>query len=238
MSLRTWLLEGTAGAAVSTANSGATQVTPNTGTIVYATDAKSTGSTGIRFTSGASQVCIARFAASTASPSMAFEAAVTLPPTKPPADCTLATLRHASGVVARFLWGVAGGLYVESVSGGGRMTLLASPTGGASYRVAMTATVDTATTGRLSAAIYSPSATSTTPLNSVSSTAMDLGTAPIVACDLGVVTAMAAATTVGWDDLRLDDGRTTFIGPYTVPTTPIFRLDTGGTLTPITVSSL
>lgn len=225
MTLKTYTLEGTNATAVTTANSGASQISAAPGTITYDTAMAATGSTGAKVISAASVVAIARLLANASDLQMAFEGSLTTPAVAPGSGTyvTLMTLRHASGVVLRVKYTPAGAIVLSDATGLNDVTLITGAALATQYRVAIVVLVGASTTvgaydGHYSINIY-PAGGGTTPINvaPITSLTYNLGVSPVVGGDFGVTNLVAAAHTVGFDDIQFNDGGAAEIGPYIPP---------------------
>lgn len=186
-------------------NSGATQVTTNGGTAVFAKDIVRSGQLGARFTTVANQLCIARFATAAANNTLSLGAVFTHKPTPAPLTGIL-SLRHSGGVAGRINWGVDNSLSVVDAALGNTLTIATGLTPGVPYELTIRAKSATTTTGTITAVLYTADGTE---LGRATSTTYNLGTNPFAATDVGILNSNAAAgTTVALDYLQLNDGAT------------------------------
>jgi hypothetical protein len=214
MTLVTYNAEtGTQGTTLTTANSGANTVAIGTGcTATFDSQAAAHGNLGYWFVTASGQQNLARFMASAANLQMAFEGSFIVPAT-PSASRQIMTLRSATGPAFKLVWTTSNFLQIQDAAGSNSVTTNNTLVPGTVYRVAVLLTVATSTTGHFSVNIYEGD--STTPRNGTpyTSTTYNLGTGAIVGGDFGGVGALTGTLTVGWDDIRFNDGATSEIGP-------------------------
>lgn len=207
MSLVHYTLEGTNGAVATTALTGASQLNnPNSeGTITFSSEAKSSGSTGLRIVAGNSSDITTRWNATgttTKKMSFAFNFRFNKFPT---AQGMIATLRHASGVVWRLSTTPVGKLMIDGSVVSGDTAVGVTVELGKMFRVESYVDVNT---GVSHTKIFEKN--SRTPLAPESIiTGMNLGTANIVAADIfGIKT-----SSIDIDDVRLDSDSEIYLGP-------------------------
>lgn len=221
MTLKSITLEGSAGTAVTTANSGASQISATPGTVTYDASMAENGTTGAKFTNGTGVVCIGRWLANNADTQMAFAGVVTTPNVAPASGIvTMGTLRWSGGVSLRFNYSNTNTITVTDAAGANTVTLLTVAQGSAintRFRIEAVVTVGTGTgDGHYEISVYAANG-GTTQLNHISSTTYNLGTNPIVGGDFGIINIVTPVYSVGWDDLQFNDGSSAEIGPYTPP---------------------
>ena len=96
MTILRYLLEGTSGVTMTTANSGAQQVYVSSGSATFSTLTKQGGATGGRWVTTSANV-ISRFGANASNANMAFEGVITIPSAVGSEPISLMSLRHTSG---------------------------------------------------------------------------------------------------------------------------------------------
>lgn len=206
MALRTFDFEGTNGATLTQTN----MTLQGTGTAIHSTADAVVGGTGGRCTASDGLTRFARCTADTAADIMAWSPYVRTPQTTPPADLSLATLRNASGVAVRLVYTTAGVLALSGVSGGYRNLATGVPLN----TMVRVEALFNRTAGSVTAKAYT-GAGFTTQIGSTFTlgSGFDAGTAAFSASDVGAITAMTPGAIVGFDYLRMEDGRTTEFGP-------------------------
>lgn len=235
MTLQTYDFEaGTDGAALTAALTQASQVTLNGGSGTFDAAAAQNGNLGAKFTNVAGSAALARFSATAANTTMAFEFAFTAPAT--PASGmspTIATLRSATGPSVRIYYDNLNRICFDEATATGFQPAHTGLTPGTKYRLAVLVVVGTSTTGQVRSNLYLDN--TTTPIGSqFVTTAFNAGTTAITAADIGIVNNAGAAHTMRFDDIRFNDGSTTEIGPVpvtTVTVTPISVTDNSGAFT-------
>lgn len=235
MTLQTYDFEGgTNGAGLTTALSGASQVTLNGGSAIFDTAAAQNGSLGAKFTTVSGSACLARFNSAGASTTMAFEFAFIVPtkPASPGVAPNIATLRSSTGPAVRIYYDDLNRICFDGATATGFIPAHTGLTPGTKYRLAVLVVVGASTTtGQVRSNIYLDN--TTTPIGSqFVSTTFNAGTTAITAADIGVVNGVAAVNTVSFDDVRFNDGSTTEIGPVPVTTTTVYPtslVDNSGT---------
>lgn len=222
---------GIDGATLTAALTQASQVTLNGGTGVFDAAAAQNGSLGAKFTNVAGSAALARFSATAANTTMAFEFAFTAPAT--PASGmspTIATLRSATGPSVRIYYDNLNRICFDEATATGFQPAHTGLTPGTKYRLAVLVVVGTSTTGQVRSNLYLDN--TTTPIGSqFVTTAFNAGTTAITAADIGIVNNAGTAQTMRFDDIRFNDGSTTEIGPVpvtTVTVTPTSVVDNAG----------
>lgn len=224
MTLKTYTLEGTQGAQITAANSGASQISATPGILTYDSAYASSGTTGAKVVSAASVIAIARLLANAPAAQMAFEGSFTTPAVTPGSGTyvTMMTLRNASGTALRIKYTPANSIVLMDAGALNDVTLLAGASPATQYRIAIVCLVGAATVapydGHYSINIY-PAGGGTTPANAspLTSPTYNLGTTPIVGGDFGVTNIISSVITMGFDDIQFNDGGAAEIGPYVPP---------------------
>lgn len=207
MTLKTLDFEtGPDGADLTTANSGAQQVTLNGGTGKFSTRLVRSGNLGARIVSVSNALAIARFnfAATNLTASLNLPFVVE---TAPPSNfTTVMSLRFSSGVAARLNWYPDNSLGITDSGAGSLLTLGTGLTPGAGYEISIRAKAATTTTGTIAAVLYTAAGVQ---VGTATSSTYNLGTAALAAIDVGIVnTNPAAGTAVAFDYAQLNDGST------------------------------
>lgn len=233
MTLKHYDLEaGTEGAAATTANTGAAQVTLNAGTAVFNATSSHNGTMGVTLTGPATgSDAVMRFNANAENLNMSYSVGVSIN-TLPTVNTMMFTLRHATGIAFRCYVAPNGHILIDGAVASTVLDTGIDMVAGAKYRVEVIAKVGTTTTnGVVTVALYDKN--SSTPLApSTQSSTFNLGTTAIVASDI----LAAAGRTIRFDDVRFDDGKTAGLGPVTTvqpPTTsapPEQTVDAGHTI--------
>lgn len=218
----------TQGAAVTTANSGAsTTNAAGGGSIIYDAGMRAHGPYGAKYTNAASNIAITRLLANNANTAMSFSGVVVMPDAPIPAstDIALMTLRHASGVVAQFGIRSTGSqaqqLFIKDSAS--TVTIVA-PDGswsqGLPYRIVMIVSGASTTAGNITVKVYQGNttkliATATTLTNA------NVTTNAIVGGDFGLVSGMGTNSyTDGWDDVQFADGSVAELAGLTTTNNP------------------
>jgi hypothetical protein len=208
---------GPEGAAITAANSGVAAVVNGSGaSTTYAAAFANSGSFGAKFSANNTQA-FARVALPNTSLVQTFTGVVTTPDvTQTTGDLNLATFNVAgASTIARLQWKQTGALVLSDTAGAHSLVIAAAGvlSLGTKYRVAIqiqgNATAGAATA---TAKVYTP--TGTTPLGSVTSSALNMATAP-QNLDLGNQGGIATQQTFGWDDVQVDSDNTAELPAYT-----------------------
>lgn len=237
MTNRQWLLDSTNGTTVVRAAllsvDGVAATTVNTGgspgTITYSSTAHA-GSTSARMVGGgtATQQIRLPFVAGSAAGAISFyHRAATLPPS----TYLLLNVRHSGGELFRVGINASGSLEIHSAAG---IQIASSPANG--WAVNRWNRIEVVFNnaggvgaGTVTASVFNGDST-TAPGSATSSTA-DLGTAVATTIDLGTPQQSTSTWEHFFDSIQMDNGRTTFIGPYLAATpAPVVNA-----LSPITI---
>ena len=220
--------------ALLTGNSGWSVVSPST--LTFSTSMGMRSTTGLHF-SISTGAAIVRYNLSASNATVAISAVITTPASNPSAFAPMLNIRNATGRVATLGISTNGRLYfADGASAGGTVTYV-TPTVGTltastKYRVELRLHQDATnptTASTVNCAVYNPTDTSG-PVSTMSAlTNANLTangtTGAITMVEVGNST--PAAIDFGIDDLQIDDGRTTEIGPILVAlTTPTVTLGT------------
>jgi hypothetical protein len=230
MTTKDYLLNaGTAGAQATTTDTGASLLSkPNGGSISWAASAAgSAGPVGLLLTNAANaqgasgNQALARFAAPTSTSKRLKESIVFRTPAAVDPNgfsVVIATMRYASGAVLNLFMGTDRSLYLRDattsgINVGGAGVLLAPGTSVAlntQYTLkwrALAGATATSADGQVTATLFPfpDTGTRVAGSNIVTSTTAVLRSDPIVATDVGVVSANNGAMTVGITELRMDD---------------------------------
>lgn len=225
MTLRRWFFDVTpTGSTLNTTNvissdgAASTSVSPGSGGTIQSSDVHvHHGDTAIRFVGGGTASQSVRLPFAAANNVVAFEiyrwcGTVTA--------IDICNVRHASGQLFRIGISAAGALQVKDSTG----TVLGSTATGAwassSYNRAAVKADNSggASAGTCSVEVYSGD--SLTPTGTLTLTGVNLGTAPVASIDIGSPNSTAYTEPNYWDSIQMDDGATTFIGPYVVVNVP------------------
>lgn len=221
---RIWLNNNTDGVTCSTANvlavdgAAASSVSPGAGgTITFESDSPHEGTTGLKFTPGTAtgQVRLPFVAASSTGAFSGYHRAASLPP----ATRDILNLRHASGQIMRLAVDTSGRLLSRTAAGGAiAQTATGVWVANRHNRIELVFNVGNAgATDSYTATIYDGD--STTPLDTLTSSAVDLGTADAVSVDIGHPNNSSSGWETLWDSIQMDNGATSEIGPY-IPSGP------------------
>lgn len=234
VSLRQFLNDNTDGVTCTTANvlavdgAAALTVSPGAGgTIQFEADRAHAGVTGLKFTPGTAtgQVRLPFVAASATVAFSGYHSAATLPP----ATRDIMNLRHSSGQIMRLAIDTSGRLLSRTSTGAAiAQTATGVWVAGRQNRIELVANVGNAgATDSYTATIFD--ADNVTPLATLTSSTIDLGTADAVSVDIGHPNQSSSGWETFWDSIQMDNGATAPIGPY-VPTPPIAERNTPWTL--------
>lgn len=220
--LRKWLFNLANGATLTGGGGGTTKDTTGTltasqvtgsGSATSSTDHPYPGATSGKFVAASGGSIVARLPTDTANASLAFSVGFWYSGTAP----TAATLnfyngRQASGINVKLAISTAGKLILQDAAGTGQFTSAAALTTGF-YRVDAYATFGASSTGT-GRVQYCLDDTNTAVETSSALTAKNFGTANFAAADVGIVDTTASARTVYITSVQMEEGRTSFIGPY------------------------
>lgn len=205
MTLKTLDFEtGPEGTALTTANSGASQINAGSGgSALFATDTVRNGTLGARFTSGTNALAIGRFTTTTTSNTLSI--GVVFQHKQTPTLLTgILSIRHGSGVAGRINWNPDNSLSLVDSSLGNTLTIATGLTPGTNYELTIRAKSATTTTGTVTAVLYTNSGTE---LGRATSNTYNLTANTLAAVDVGIInTNSTAGTIVALDYLQLDDG--------------------------------
>jgi hypothetical protein len=215
MTLKTLGLNGTPGATLTAANSGASTVVPNGGTATFSTDFTVEGATGAKFTAATNALSIARFTSTASNLAMSYGVAFMVPANPAKSWINFASLR-ASGAPLKANWTAAGTIDIRDQSNANPVTLTGTYQTGKGYWLSIRAKAATSTTGTFTANVYDLGTRAL--VGTASSSTYNLGTVAITGGDIGVVNGdPTAGDTAYFDLLSFDDGSTAEILPPVVP---------------------
>lgn len=235
MALAQYLFEGgSEGAAANNANSGSVANSVNApSTFTFTAATKAHGSFGITATCGAAQNCFRRypFAASATPTVFAFSGVVTLPASAPANDLFILGAPNAAG---NYRWrlriATTGALTLVDQPNTKSITLASAGTltWGAKYRVTLLISGGSTSASSATGKVYSGTTAWTTQVGSTATaTDLNFSTDAMVGVDIGIVSTSAAAQSIGWDDIQVNDGSTTEIGDYEPPANVPPTVDAG-----------
>jgi hypothetical protein len=209
VTLNTFDFEGTQGATI--AGTGITLA--GTGTAIHDSAQAVVGGTGGKCTASDGLTRSARCAATTPSLTMAVSPYLRTPAATPSVDFSMGTIRNVTpGVSLRIIYTPAGAVGVQGVTGGFQ-SMATGVALNTMLRWELLMVAATSATGTITAKAYTSAAGWTTQLGSTfTSTTFDLGTAALAVCDVGALTAQTPGAVVGFDYVRMEDGRTTEFG--------------------------
>lgn len=211
MTLQEFTYEGTDGASLVQAG----MVLNGAGTAVHSAADKmvATGSTGARFTANDATTRAGRHTINS-SKIQAWDVWLKTPAETPTAGNTyqMLTLRHSGGTICIIEYNSAQTIAIYETAGAVRNNIpsavVANSTG---VRVQVKVNIGVATNdSTLEAKAYSSASNWSTQLGTtLTRSAINLGTVNAVAMDVGALTSRTPGLSVGVDNLRVDDGRTT-----------------------------
>ncbi len=214
-----WLFDNADGVTCSTANVlstgalAASTVSPGAGgTIQFESTGAHAGATCIKFTPGTA-TGVVRLPFTAASPTAVFSGynrAATLPP----ATRDILNLRHASGQIMRLAVDTSGRLLSRTAAGGAiAQTATGVWVANRANRIELVVNVGNAgATDTYTATIFDTDGV--TPLDTLTSSTVDLGTADVTSVDIGTPNQSSSGWETLWDSIQMDVGTTTPIGPY------------------------
>jgi hypothetical protein len=216
---------GPQGTTLTTASTGASQVTLNTGAGIYDAGVKgpsgalsSSGGFGAKFTNAANTQALARILGTAANAKYGFNFVVTLPAELDANNITFASFRHSSGTCLTWQINTAGDIVVYDQAATPQFTNVLLHTNGswalgASYRIRGYVTVGSTTAGRSER--HRPPhdrrngrRDDRAALNTVAITTGNYTANNMVGGDFGIVSANNQPHSVGIADVVLDDGAT------------------------------
>ena len=238
MTLKQILFDGqtngaTATSGLLTGNSTYSVVSPSTMTFTTADGMR--GTTGLRVSVSTANG-IVRYLNAADNDTMAYSFVFTMPTGAPSAFANIFSIRTGTGRAASLGISTNGRLFFADGAGGGGTISYVTPSAGtlsygSQYRVELLVHGNSTTAGTVTCKVYTPTDT-TSPLGTLSLTNANLTAATLHEIEIGNTT--PAAISFGIDDVQIDDGRTTEIGPLTVQlATPTVTL--GTTTNPTTV---
>jgi hypothetical protein len=222
---RQWLFDNSDGVTCTTGNvvavdgAAASIVNaPDTATIQFESDFAHAGATGVKFTpgTGTNQIRLPFASSSNTGEVSFYHTAASLPP----GTRDIFNLRHSSGQIIRLAVDGSGRL-LSRTSAGAAIAQTSTGVWVASRqnRIEIVFNVGgSGATDSYTAAIFDGD--STTPLATLSSSSINLGTAAATHIDIGHPNNSSSAWTTYYDSIQMDTGPgTTFIGPYLTGTT-------------------
>lgn len=245
VTLRQWLFDNTDGVTCAKANvlavdgTAASTVSPGTGgTIQFESDTAHEGTTGLKFTPGTATglVRLPFVAASPTGASSGYHRAASLPP----GTREILNLRHSTGQIMRLAVDTAGRLLSRTGAGGAiDQTATGVWVANRQNRIELVFNVGNAgATDSYTATIFDGD--STTALATLTSSAVDLGTADAVSIDIGHPNNSSSGWETFWDSIQMDNGATSAIGPYITSSPQTVEptgIATGGALGSATVTT-
>jgi hypothetical protein len=206
---------GPQGTTATLANTGANQMTLNTGTAIFDAAGAFGGSAfGLKMSANGANNVTAQFQPLASNKVMAFAFGFMVDAI-PSTNITLATLRNAAGTCLRFFIADTGQINIDGATQTGQDStgVIISPN--TKYRISVTCTAGTtATNGSVSVKVYNNN--SEIPLSAgYTNTAYDVGTAVITTAQF-----VTSGNIVWLDDIRFNDGSTTELGAVPNTRTP------------------
>lgn len=213
---------GPEGTALSNGNSGSTANSLTGGsTVVFAAAMAAHGAFGAKVDVKAASQALRRwtFAGGVGATNWAASIVFTLPASAPGNALTLAKFATAADSVRlSIILNAAGDLVIADSGLAHQETVATGLTWGAKYRVSIVATGGSATASSVQVKVYSGTTSWTTQVGAtLAETDWNLGTDQVNRVDIGSTVNSAAATIFGFDDIQLDDGRTTEIPDFAIP---------------------
>lgn len=213
---------GGEGVGLTNGNSGSTANSLTGGsTITYAAEMAAHGGFGAKVDVKAASQALRRwgFAGGVAATNWAASIVFDLPAASPGNALTLMKFATAADVVRlSVILNAAGDLVIADTALAHQETVVTGLTWGAKYRISIVATGGSATASSVQVKVYSGTTSWTTQVGSTfSASTWNLGTDQVNRVDIGATVNSAAATIFGFDDIQLDDGRTTEIPDFATP---------------------
>lgn len=203
----------------------------------FAAAYKARGTFGARFTNGAGVNCYRRYPLGTAATTWQFSGVFTLPASLPAANMTILGLVNSGGSMRVALsLNSSGQVLVNGAGGSGTATVSTALATGSKYRFTIQCVGGSTTASDVTVKVYSEASGSwTTQVGSTwHSSTYNTGTDNVIGADLGIINSPAASYTVGWDDIRVNDGAGSEIGDIVEQlATPVVTL--GAATNPSTV---
>lgn len=212
---------GPEAAAANNANTGSSAQSLGGGTSVFAAAAKGHGTFGLLVTSTAGNAAFRRYPLSVAATTFAGSIVIKTPSSAVGGNTILAQFVNAAGAsrVAIYV-NAAGQLVIGDTGLAHTGVLVTSVTWGDKYRVSLEVVGGSTTAAAIAARAYSGTTAWTTSAGStVTGSNWNIADA-IAGVDVGVMGFVTNAIAVGFDDIQLDDGRTTPISDFVVPNDP------------------
>jgi hypothetical protein len=229
MTLKQILLDGAPGVTMTTANSGASNVTgpaTNLNSAVFSAETAVHGPTGGLWTAvsgGNAAGCLSRFSFVDSSTILSFRGVLSIPAARPSADMPIWTGRSSSGRNVSFEYRPSGVLtFIDKANVLTDFLTAAQAPAGSKIDVALIITGGSTTASTVQAEFRSLDGTliKAQTINNVNA-----DTLAFSASDVGVIG--TALGSIGWDDLQWDTGRTTFIPAYAPPANTAPVVDAG-----------
>jgi hypothetical protein len=220
----------TATSALLTGNAGTSVA--GTSFLQFSTSDGMRSTTGLHVSVNSSGACYVRYNMNADNDKAAFSFVFRTPATNPSANAPMFNVRTGTGRAATVGISPNGRLYVaDGAAAGGTVTYI-TPTVGTltastKYRCELRLQGNTTTAGHIDAAVYNPTDTSG-PISSITPiTNANLTAATLHQIEIGNNASGQANFDFGIDDVQMDDGRLTEIGPILVAlTTPTVTLGT------------
>lgn len=221
---------GPQGTTLSGANSGSSTQSVAGGTQVFDTAMKAHGAFGARFTNAAAASTFRRWLFAAPATTWQFSGVITMPASAPAANMVVASFCNSAGSGrVQIIVDTSLRLGIQGSGGAGTTNITSALTGGSKYRVTLQVVGGSATASTVTAKVYAEAGGAwTTQVGSTwTSSTFNTGTDQVVGVDLGITNTQAAAYTVGWDDIQLNDGTGPEIGDIvTALDTPVVTLGT------------
>ena len=237
MALTRYLFEtGPDGATLTNANSGSSAASVTGGSVsVFSATHKAHGNFGARFTNASGLNSYRRYPFAATATTWQFSGVFTMPTTPATSFGILGFPNSGGSWRLQLVINTESRLVVSDA--GGNTTQITSPlTVGAKYRITLQVVGGSTTSSSVIAKLYSESggAWTTQTGSTWTSSTVNTNTDNVVGADIGVLTSVATAYTVGWDDIQVNNGAGSEIGDIVEQlATPVVTL--GATTNPSTV---
>lgn len=223
MALIPYLFDGTDNTTATTASTGASdiQVTNTGASITHESDVGLHGSTGLRihYGTGTGNPAMARFGMAAANNQLSLSVNMVLPATNPTVQHNILMVRSSSGAVATVYRGSTGNFALQPATGAPTALLSAATLSTErNIRVTLTMTGGSTTTGTWQAKFYNSAGTQIGSTFSATSQNLSANTPSTI--QLGTLTSEGNSIVYGFEDLQVEEGTLTEIGPY-VPSIPL-----------------
>lgn len=218
-----YLFDGVDGATATTASTGAAdvQVTNAGGSITHESDVGLHGTTGLRvhYGTGTGNPVMGRFGLASANNQVSLSVNLALPTTNPTVEHRILTVRSSSGNVGYIYRGASGNFAFQPASGVPTPLLTAATLSTErNVRVTLTLTGGSTTSGSFAIKFYNSSGAQIGTTYTGSS--QNLSANAISTIQLGTAASEGNSIVYGFEDLQIEEGVLTEIGPY-VPSIPL-----------------